>query len=89
MPTRQIVLTDHQDAVIRSLIADGRYHSADDVLQDGLRMIERREAQTFIAREGFCSAGDVGHAALPKAGRADFTGRDCWITQLNCPSGTD
>jgi len=44
MPTRNLVLTDHQHQVIESLVGSGRYQNASEVLRDGLRLVEQREA---------------------------------------------
>ena len=45
MPTRNVVLTDHQDALIRRLVATGRYRNASEVMRDALRSLERGEDQ--------------------------------------------
>ncbi len=45
MPTRNIVLTDHQAAMIDRLVKSGQYQNASEVLREGLRLIERREAE--------------------------------------------
>jgi antitoxin ParD1/3/4 len=44
MPTRNVVLTDHQHEVIETLVSSGRYQNASEVLREGLRLIEQREA---------------------------------------------
>ncbi|MEM9477062.1 MAG: type II toxin-antitoxin system ParD family antitoxin [Pseudomonadota bacterium] len=43
MPTRNVLLTEHQSALIDRLVADGRYQNASEVLRDGLREVEQRE----------------------------------------------
>jgi antitoxin ParD1/3/4 len=45
MPARNVVLTDHQAALVEQLIADGRYQNASEVLGEGLRLVEQREAE--------------------------------------------
>lgn len=45
MPTRNVVLTDHQATLVEQLVASGRYQNASEVLREGLRMIERRESE--------------------------------------------
>ena len=56
MPTRNIVLTDSQDAFVGELISSGRYQSASEVLRDGLRLLadarERRDAELADIRKG-------------------------------------
>jgi antitoxin ParD1/3/4 len=44
MPTRNIVLTDHQAALVERLVSSGRYQNASEVLRQGLRLLEREEA---------------------------------------------
>ena len=44
MPTRNVVLTDRHEEVIERLVKSGRYQNASEVLRDGLRLIERRDA---------------------------------------------
>jgi antitoxin ParD1/3/4 len=68
MPTRSVVLSDHQHAFVESLIASGRYRSASEVLREGLRLLERREAEDAARLEALRSAIDQGWADLA-AGR--------------------
>lgn len=44
MPTRNVVLTEHQEAFIGELVRCGRYKNASEVLREGLRVMERRES---------------------------------------------
>ena len=43
MPTRNVVITDHQQDFIESLVKSGRFQNASEVLRDGLRLVEQRE----------------------------------------------
>ena len=43
MPTRNVVLTDHQAHFVEQLVTSGRYQNASEVLREGLRLVERRE----------------------------------------------
>jgi putative addiction module CopG family antidote len=45
MPTRNVVLTDYQSALIERLVRSGRYQNASEVLREGLRLVEQREAE--------------------------------------------
>ena len=38
MPTRNVVLTEHQEELIEALVKAGRYQNASEVLRDGLRL---------------------------------------------------
>ena len=41
MPTRNVVLTDHQATLVEQLVTSGRYQNA----SEGLRLVEQREAE--------------------------------------------
>lgn len=43
MPTRNVVLSDHQHNFVETLVRSGRYQNASEVLREGLRLIEERE----------------------------------------------
>ena len=43
MPTRNVVLSDHQQELVESLVQSGRYQNASEVLREGLRLVEERE----------------------------------------------
>lgn len=43
MPTRNVVLSDHQQELVDDLVQSGRYQNASEVLREGLRLIEQRE----------------------------------------------
>lgn len=43
MPTRNVVLTQHQADLIEELVSSGRYQNASEVLREGLRLVESRE----------------------------------------------
>ena len=44
MPTRNVVLTEHHEEVIEKMVKSGRYQNASEVLRDGLRLVEQRDA---------------------------------------------
>jgi antitoxin ParD1/3/4 len=43
MPTRNVVLSDHQHELVETLVQSGRYQNASEVLREGLRLVEERE----------------------------------------------
>ena len=43
MPTRNVVLSEHQHELVETLVESGRYQNASEVLREGLRLIEDRE----------------------------------------------
>ena len=50
MSTRNVVLTEQQDAFVQALVASGRYQNASEALRAGLRLLEQEEGQTFDIR---------------------------------------
>ncbi len=60
MPTRNVVLTDHQASLVEQLVSSGRYQNASEVLREGLRLVEQREAEDASRLEALRSAVKVG-----------------------------
>jgi len=60
VPTRNVVLTDHQTNLVEELVASGRYQNASEVLREGLRLVEQREAEDTYRLEALRSAAQVG-----------------------------
>jgi antitoxin ParD1/3/4 len=68
MPTRNVVLTDHQASLVEQLVTSGRYQNASEVLREGLRLVEQREAEDACRLDALRSATQVGLADI-EAGR--------------------
>lgn len=68
MPTRNVVLTDHQAELVEQLVESGRYQNASEVLREGLRLIELRDAEENARLEALRTAINVGIADA-EAGR--------------------
>lgn len=60
MATRNVVLTDHQDELIDRLVSQGKYQNASEVLRDGLRLIETREAEEKARLKSLRDAARIG-----------------------------
>ena len=60
MPTRNVVLTNHQASFVEQLVSSGRYQNASEVLREGLRLVEQREAEDASRLEALRSAVKVG-----------------------------
>jgi antitoxin ParD1/3/4 len=43
--TRNVVLSEHQHELVEALVKSGRYQNASEVLREGLRLLEREEAE--------------------------------------------
>ena len=68
MPTRNVVLTDHQATFVEQLVASGRYQNASEVLREGLRMVERRETEESARLTALRDAVNIGITDI-EAGR--------------------
>jgi antitoxin ParD1/3/4 len=68
MPTRNVVLTDHQALMVEQLVTSGRYQNASEVLREGLRLVEQREAEDAYRLEALRAAVQIGVADI-QAGR--------------------
>lgn len=60
MPTRNVVLTSHQTDLVERLVASGRYQNASEVLREGLRLIEDREAEDRARIHALREAARIG-----------------------------
>lgn len=68
MPTRNVVLTNHQATLIEQLVSSGRYQNASEVLREGLRLVEQRDAEDASRLEALRNAVGLGTADF-EAGR--------------------
>jgi antitoxin ParD1/3/4 len=72
VPTRNVVLTDNQEQLIQSLVDSGRYQNASEVIREGLRLIERREAEDAAKLEALRIAARTGIGALETGAYKEF-----------------
>ena len=72
MPTRNVVLTDRQSELIERLVSFGRYQNASEVMREGLRLIESRDAEEAARLEALRSAVQVGLDDLEVGRYRDF-----------------
>jgi antitoxin ParD1/3/4 len=68
MPTRNLVITDHQASMLEHLVSSGRYQNASEVLREGLRLVEQRDAEDAYRLDALRNAVQVGAADMA-AGR--------------------
>lgn len=73
MPTRNVVLTDRQEELLDALVKSGRYQNASEVLRDGLRLVEQREAEDAGRLEALRAAARSGVAALERGEFKEFS----------------
>jgi antitoxin ParD1/3/4 len=72
MPTRNVVLTKRQEELIESLVESGRYQNASEVLREGLRLVEQREAEDASKLKALRAAARVGVNALDRGEFREF-----------------
>ncbi len=70
MPTRNVVLTEHQADFVERLVTSGRYQNASEVLRDGLRLVEQRDAEERACLKALREAAKQG---IADADAARFT----------------
>ena len=75
MATRNVVLSDHQHELVESLVESGRYQNASEVLREGLRLLERQEAEDAAKLTVLRDAAERGWSDLA-AGRFDDVAED-------------
>ena len=83
MPTRNVVLSDHQHELVETLVQSGRYQNASEVLREGLRLIEERErieegklkALKQAARQGWADVAAGRYADVSDDQLDDFVGQ--------------
>jgi len=76
MPTRNVVLTHHQAELVEKLVASGRYQNASEVLRDGLRLVEARDAEDKARLKALRLAARAGGADIAAGRFQDFDGAD-------------
>lgn len=72
MPTRNVVLTKHQEELIETLVKSGQYQNASEVLREGLRLVEQREAENASKLKALRQAAHIGVDALDRGEFKEF-----------------
>ncbi len=72
MPTRNVVLTERQETLIEALVRSGRYQNASEVMREGLRLVENREAEEAAKLSALRAAAQIGVAALDRGEFKEF-----------------
>jgi antitoxin ParD1/3/4 len=83
MPTRNVVLTERQEALIEALVQSGRYQNASEVMRDGLRLVESREVEAAAKLEGLRRAAALGVAAFERDEFTEFADASALVAHLN------
>ena len=72
MPARNVVLTDRQEELIKTLVKSGRYQNVSEVLRAGLRLLEQREAEDAGKLKALRAAARIGVDALDRGEFKEF-----------------
>jgi antitoxin ParD1/3/4 len=88
MPTRNVVLTDRQAELVEKLVSSGRYQNASEVLRDGLRLVERRDAEEVIRLKALREAVKVGIADADQGRYVAFESPDAVRRHLRAVADT-
>jgi antitoxin ParD1/3/4 len=83
MPTRNVVLTERQEALIERLVKSGRYQNSSEVLREGLRLIESREAETAAKLQALRNAVQVGLDDIDAGRYREFADAEALQAHLN------
>ncbi len=76
MPTRNVVLTEHQQQLVENLVQSGRYQNVSEVLREGLRLIERREQVNAAKLVALREAAEKGWVDLAAGRYSDVADSD-------------
>jgi antitoxin ParD1/3/4 len=76
MPTRNVVLSDHQARFIEQQVSSGRYQNASEVLREGLRLVERQESEYAMRLLALRDAAKVGIADIEAGNFNSFDSAD-------------
>jgi antitoxin ParD1/3/4 len=66
MPTRNISLSEQFDSFIAAGIEEGRYGNASEVVREGLRLLQQRDAEDRAKIEWLRSAAQEGIDAIER-----------------------
>lgn len=71
MPTRNVVLSDHQQKLVETLVQSGRYQNASEVLRESLLLIEERDRTERAKLQALKQAARQGWTDISAARYAD------------------
>jgi antitoxin ParD1/3/4 len=76
VPTRNVVLTQHQQELIELLVESGRYQNASEVLREGVRLVEQREVADAAKLKALQAAAQKGWDDIESGRYVDLHGTD-------------
>jgi len=82
MPTRNVVITDRQAALIEKLVEGGEYQNASEVLREGLRLVEERRIEYAVKLQTLRAAVQQGRDDLEAGLYTPFESADALADHL-------
>jgi antitoxin ParD1/3/4 len=86
LPTRNVVLTGRQEELLETPVKSGRDQNASEVLREGLRLVEQREAEDASKLKALRAAARARVGALDRGDFKEFGNIEELQTYLNDPS---
>lgn len=74
--TRNVVLSQHQHELVEALVESGRYQNASEVLREGLRLLERQEAEEAAKVAALREAAEKGWSDFASGRYDDIADED-------------
>lgn len=76
MPTRNVFLSDQFDSFIATGIEEGRYSNASEVVREGLRLLQQRDAEDRAKIAWLRGAAEEAIASLDRGEGKSFASMD-------------
>ncbi len=76
MPTRNVVLTERHEKLIADLVDSGRYQNASELLREGLRLVEERDAREAVKLKALAEAAQIGFSDIDAGRYRDIAAQD-------------
>jgi antitoxin ParD1/3/4 len=88
MPTRNVNLTDEQNAFVEELVRSGAYQNASEAMRDAVRALQQRRAEDALKLEALRTQVAVGLADLERgaADEVDDAELDAFLDRLAAPA---
>jgi antitoxin ParD1/3/4 len=88
MPTRNISLTDEQDAFVEKIVKEGEYQNASEAVRDALRALQQRRREDALKLKALRLQIKAGVEALDRGDfvEVDDAGLDEYLAGLTVPS---
>jgi antitoxin ParD1/3/4 len=85
MPTRNVVLTEHNEQLIAALVASGQYQNASEVIREGIRLVESKKRAEEAKLAWLRAEIKVGVDAMERGDYVEFDDVEELIAYLEQP----